>query len=144
MSNPKNDIFYVASLLEYTARMTKNKRRDIAAAVGLEGIKQLYRFADISHCLPFEQTSDELVRQYHITTGNFSPEAETASPPDFLAIGKNYANIVAQVEASPEKYPDTLYDVFCSKIGEWMTLYNNAFYYSPQDYQAREYLALKK
>lgn len=34
----KNDYFYVCSLIEYTARQTKNKRRVIVEALGKTGI----------------------------------------------------------------------------------------------------------
>ena len=54
----RNDMFYVCSLIEFTARQTKNRRRVIVDAMGEEGIeKQLYD-AEVNHCLSFEQVSD--------------------------------------------------------------------------------------
>ena len=56
----KNDYFYVCSLIEYTARQTKNKRRVIVEALGKTGIeKQLYE-AEVNHCLSFEQNKGVL------------------------------------------------------------------------------------
>ena len=41
----KNDIFYVCSLIEFTARQTKNRRCVIVEALGEKGIeKQLYGY----------------------------------------------------------------------------------------------------
>lgn len=144
MANYQNDIFYTASLLEYLARKTKNTRKTIAEKIGIDGIREIFRYADVNHCLSFEQVSDELIEQYQIDTGDFAPEEEISSPPDFLAIGQNYANIVVDSEEDPNKYPETLYEVFCSKVAEWMTLYDNAFFYSPRDYLALEFNALKQ
>lgn len=142
MSTSQNAIFYTAALLEYTARKTQNTRAYIATQIGLAGIKEIFDFADVSHCLSFEETSDELIEKYHVAQGDFAPEKEVASPPDFLSIGQNYANIVTDCESEPEQYPDVLLSVLCSKISTWMTLYDNAFFYSPRDYQAMEYKAL--
>lgn len=51
----RNDLFYVCSLVEYTARKTKNKRKVIVDLLGERGIrKQLYD-AEVNHCLSFEQ-----------------------------------------------------------------------------------------
>ena len=67
----RNDFFYVCSLIEYTARQTRNKRGTITEALGREGIeKQLYD-AQVNHCLSFEQVSDEVIEQYKIPEGDF-------------------------------------------------------------------------
>ena len=67
----RNDLFYVCSLIEYTARKTTNRRRVVAEALGEEGIKKQLLDAGVNHCLSFEQVSDELIEQYHIPTGDF-------------------------------------------------------------------------
>lgn len=143
MANPKNDLYYTAALLEYTARKTKNARKYIAETVGVNGIAWIYRFADVSHCLTFEETSDELISRYGIKDGNFCPEEQVENPPRFLAIGKNYARIVFQEESDPKKYPETLYHVLCSKVSEWMSNYHSAFFYSTPEYQWLRYKEVK-
>ncbi len=138
MKNHKNDIYYTASLLEFLARRTKNRRSDLARKLGKSGIDSIYQYADVNHCLPFEQVADELIETYHISEGTYFPEAifqETGSTsPSPTQIGKSYANLVCDIQANPEQYPATLYDVLCSRISEWMTDYRSAFYYSPRDY----------
>ena len=61
----RNDLFYVCSLIEYTARKTTNRRRVVAEALGEEGIKKQLLDAGVNHCLSFEQVSDKLIEQYH-------------------------------------------------------------------------------
>lgn len=138
MKDHRNDIYYTASLLEFLARRTKNRRSDLARKLGKSGIDSIYQYAEVNHCLPFEQVADELIETYHISEGTYFPEAifqETGSTsPSPTQIGKSYANLVCDIQADPEQYPATLYDVLCSKISEWMTDYRSAFYYSPRDY----------
>lgn len=138
MKHHRNDIYYTASLLEYLARKTKNPRPFIAQTLGVKGIDSIYQYADIHHCLPFEQVADELIHAYHIPEGTYNPESlfETSDSilPKHTQIGKAYANLVCDIQPDPEQYPAALYDVLCSKISEWMTDYRSAFYYSPRDY----------
>lgn len=138
MKDTRNDIYYTASLLEFLARRTKNRRADIAEVLGIDGIASIYQYADVNHCLPFEQVADELIEAYHIPQGNYFPEAlfqkTNATPPKHTQIGKAYANLVCDIQPDPKQYPSTLYDIFRSKISEWMTDYRSAFYYSPRDY----------
>lgn len=147
MKNHKNDIYYTASLLEFLARRTKNRRADLARMLGKEGISALYHYADVNHCLPFEQVADELIETYSISEGTYFPEAifrmPGAAAPSPRQIGKSYANLVCDIQADPEQYPATLYDVLCSKISEWMTDYRSAFYYSPRDYLLYRWELLK-
>lgn len=59
-SDEKNNFFYVCSMIEYTARRTKNHRRVIVEKLQKKGIeKQLYD-AQVNHCLSYEQVSDEI------------------------------------------------------------------------------------
>ena len=67
----KDDLFYVCSLIEYTARKTKNHRGKIVECLGNEGIKKQLHDARVNHCLSFEQVSDELIETYSIPEGDF-------------------------------------------------------------------------
>ena len=60
-NNPRNDIYYTASLLEYLSRKTKNRRADVARLLGVKGIAGVYEFAEVNHCLSFDQVADELI-----------------------------------------------------------------------------------
>ena len=132
MKNYRNDIYYTASLLEFLARQTKNERSYIAKTLGEEGINSIYQYADIHHCLTFEQVADELIEVYQISEGQYDPEAflrdTDAVLPKHTQIGKSYANLVCDIQPDSEKYPMALYEIFCSKISEWMTDYRSAFF----------------
>ena len=67
----KNDLFYVCSLIEYVGRKTNNRRGDIVAAMDDDCLKHHLEYADINHCLPFEQVSDELIADCGIKNGDY-------------------------------------------------------------------------
>ncbi len=145
MSNPKNDLYYTASILEFLARRTHNTLRTVARALGPEGIAQLYAVAEVDHCLSFEEVADELAERFRISEGKHDPLASKPDDircPSVTAIGKNYAGIVENFAASPEDYPRVLYEVMSSQISDWMDDYHSAFFYSPPDYLCARYEGL--
>ncbi|WP_330671552.1 hypothetical protein [Anaeromicrobium sp.] len=62
----KNDLVYVCSLIEYIARVTKNKVADIVKILGKPELERQLDLAEVSHCLSFEQVSDEIIEEYRI------------------------------------------------------------------------------
>jgi hypothetical protein len=71
MTDIENDLFYLCSLIEYTARVTKNKRGVIVKSLGVNGIKKQLKDACVNHCLSFEQVCDEIIADYNIPNGEF-------------------------------------------------------------------------
>ena len=67
----KDDLFYVCSLIEFTGRKTKNRRKVIVNALGEQGIAKQLQDAPVNHCLSFDQVSEELINTYHIKAGDF-------------------------------------------------------------------------
>lgn len=136
-------IFYTAAILEYTARKTSNTPKAIAEAVGMEGVENLFRFADVDHCLSMEQMSSELEERYHLRQGTHHPLPPPGIKlPEVTAIGKSYAFMAAALEENPERYPEKLYQILTSDISDWMDDYSSAFFYSPTDYKVQRYLKL--
>lgn len=62
--NERNDFFYVCSMIEYTARRTKNHRYAIVEKLQEKGVKKQLHDAPVNHCLSFEQVSDEWIEEY--------------------------------------------------------------------------------
>ncbi len=59
----------MCSLIEFTARETKNRRGVIVKALGKAGIEKQLHDAEVNHCLSFEQVCDEIVERYQIPKG---------------------------------------------------------------------------
>ncbi len=137
----KNNLFYVCSLIEYIARQTKNKRGIIAKTLGKKGIeKQLYD-AEVNHCLPFEQVSDELIKQYDIPEGSFDTIiACSYTIPSFLDIGKLYSIMIEDC-AEPGKETDELLSLFSSFISDAISNFQTDVYYQNPSYLECSYQA---
>ena len=130
----RNDLFYVCSLIEYTARKTTNRRRVVAEALGEEGIKKQLLDAGVNHCLSFEQVSDELIEQYHIPTGDFDTITGCKySIPSYLDIGKLYAIMIEDC-AEPGKEASELIQIFSSFISVEISNFKTGLYYETPSY----------
>ena len=48
-STKDNDLFFTCSLIDYIARMTKNRRKDVVNALNKKNISKIYELADVYH-----------------------------------------------------------------------------------------------
>lgn len=137
----RNDMFYVCSLIEFTARQTKNRRRVIVDAMGEEGIeKQLYD-AGVNHCLSFEQVSDEIIEQYHIGQGEFDTITNCKyTIPGFMDIGKLYSIMIEDCAEEGKEIPE-LMNIFRSFISDKISDFRSDVYYQNPSYLECSYRA---
>lgn len=137
----KNDFFYVCSLIEFTARETKNRRGVIVKALGKEGIeKQLYD-AEVNHCLSFEQVCDEIVERYQIPKGDFDTITGCKyTVPSYLDIGKLYSIMIEDC-AKPGEEVDELIQIFTSFISDKISNFQSDVYYQNPSYLECSYRA---
>ena len=124
MTNEKDNIFYLCSLIEFTARKTHNHRSTIVNLLGISGIKKQLHDAPVNHCLSFEQVSDELIDT--ITNCRYKV-------PSFLSIGKLYSRIIFDC-ASPGKEAEELLKLFNSFISDDISDFSNGLYYESPSY----------
>lgn len=137
----RNDFFYVCSLIEYIGRQTKNKRGVITNTIGKEGIEKLLYDAEVDHCLSFEQVSDEVIEQYHISDGDFDTITECKyTIPDFMDIGKLYSIMIEDC-AKPGKEVDELMKIFSSFISDRISDFQTDIYYQNPSYLECSYEA---
>lgn len=130
----KNDYFYVCSLIEYIARVTKNKRGYITERLGKKGVEKLLFDAEINHCLSFEQVSDEVIEQYGILSGNFDTiTACKYSIPSFMDIGKLYSIMIEDC-AKPGEETEELLKIFSSFISDKISDFQTDVYYQNPSY----------
>lgn len=137
----KNDFFYLCSLIEYTARKTKNRRRIIIEALGKEGIKKQLHDAAVNHCLSFEQVSDEIIEHYKIPYGNFDTITKCKyTVPSFMDIGKLYSIMIEDC-AEPGKEIEELMKIFSSFISDEISDFQTDLYYQNPSYLECSYEA---
>ncbi len=130
----RNDYFYLCSLIEYIARKTMNRRGVIIEALGRDGLeKQLYD-AEVNHCLSFEQVSDEVIAQYHISPGSFDTISDCKyKVPGFQDIGRLYSIMIEDC-ARPGEEMDELMKLFCSFISDEISRFDTDLYYQNPSY----------
>jgi hypothetical protein len=135
--NMKNDLFYLCSLIEFTARKTTNKRGAIVAALGIKGIeKQLYD-AGVNHCLSFEQVSDEIIDYYNISQGDFDTITNCKYKiPSYMDIGKLYSIIILDCAENDEieTVCEETFKVFSSFISDEISRFSTDLYYQNPSY----------
>ena len=130
----KNDLFYVCSLIEYTARKTKNRRSVIVQALGKDGIRKQLKDASVNHCLSFEQVSDELIETYHIPSGDFDTITGCKySIPGYMDIGKLYAMMIQDC-AKPGEEVEELMKIFTSFISDEISDFRTGVYFENPSY----------
>lgn len=130
----RDNILYVCSLVEYIGRKTKNHRAEIVNAMGENGIQYQLDFADVNHCLSFEQVSDEIIEQYGIKEGDFDTVTDCQyTVPSFTDIGKVYRNLVISLQKGKTE-AKTIFYVFSSFLSDAISYFDSATYYQNDSY----------
>lgn len=130
----KDDIYYVCTMIEFVARVTRNHRKDIVTKMSKESIEHQLKVAEVNHCLSFEQVSDEWIEQYNIPMGNFDTVKDCRyTVPSVTAIGRVYQRLVIAT-AKVNEEAQAILDVFSSFISDMISDFNSNIYYSNPDY----------
>lgn len=139
----QDDLFYVCSLIEYIARMTKNKRGVVAQCLGHDGIVKELKDAGVNHCLSFEQVGEEVVERYKVPQGNFETvENCKYSVPSYTDIGRLYSIMVLDC-AKPGEEVDMTIRIFSSVISDYISNFNSDCYYQNPSYLEESFKAGK-
>ena len=124
-----NDLFYVCSLIEFTARKTLNKRGVIVERLGLDGIKRQLKNACVNHCLSFEQVCYEITEFYSIPMGEFDTITKCKyTIPSFQDIGKLYAILIESMNDT-NSIPERVYNIFSSFLSDEISKFSTDLYY---------------
>lgn len=138
-SKRSDDLFYVCTLIEYIARETHNRRKDIISYFDKNALSRQLRLAEVNHCLSFEQVAGELIEEYNIFNGNFDTVAECKyTVPSITSIGRVYQMLILAV--CEDDVEQTIIDVFSSFISDEISDFNSNIYYSNPDYLRCSYL----
>ena len=130
----KDDIYYVCIMIEFIARVTNNRRKDVVKRLSKKNIEHQLKVAEVNHCLSYEQVCDEWIEQYNIQQGDYDTIKECKyTIPSVNSIGRVYQQlVVATAEESEEA--QAIIDVFSSFISDEISNFNSNVYYSNPDY----------
>lgn len=135
-SRAANDAFYVCSLIEHLGRRTKNRRADVARALGRDAIANLFEFADTYHCENIDDVADRLIAKAHIAQGDFDNVAAARyAVPSIWDMGKVFKRLALGIAAHDGvDVPEAILRAFTSFVSDKIEDYNSAFYYdAPQN-----------
>lgn len=131
----KDDLFYVCSMIEYVARATHNKTKDVVAKLSDKALLHQLKAASVNHCLSFEQVCDEWIEEYGISEGNFDNIATCRyTVPSVTSIGRVYQTLILEVMELYESVVEAIKKVYSSFISEEISDFNSNVYYSNPDY----------
>ena len=144
-STKDNNLFFTCSLIEYIARKTKNRRKDVVSALDKKNISKIYDLADVYHSDNINRVSDDFINVAEIQEGTFDNVAKCQySIPSHWDIGKVYKRLIKSV-AEYEKIDviDALLKVYKSFLSDKIDDYNSSMYYENPSYLLECYLENK-
>jgi len=138
----KSDILYVCALIEHVGRVTHNRNQDIVKIMGIAGIAWQLEHAQVSHCLTFDETSEELIEEYKIPQGSFDAIGNcTGNVPLPIHVARTYKSLVVNIaENSDLSLAQIVYDVFTSFISDEISNFNTSTFYENPSYIYHSYL----
>ena len=115
----KDDLFYVCSMIEYVARKTHNKVKDVVEKLtDLDLLHQL-KAARVNHCLSYEQVCDEWIEEYGIAEGTYDNTAVYRKPmPTETTIGRIYQKRILDVMVSRDRVVEAVRRIYETVDGE--------------------------
>lgn len=131
----EDNLFYLCMMIEFVARETHNKRRDIVAKLSDKALEHQLKVASVNHCLSYEQVCDEWIEEYGIMNGDFDNVTSCKyNVPTVTSIGRVYQTLILDVIDLYENVIETIKMVFNSFISEEISNFNSSVYYSNPDY----------
>ena len=119
-----------------------NRNQTIAEIIGVDGIAWQLKHAQTSHCLTFDETSEELIEEYKISQGNFDSVGNcTGNVPFPIHVARTYKSLVVNIaENSEEPLAKIIYDVFTSFISDEISNFNTSTFYENPSYIYHSYI----
>lgn len=135
----KNNLFYLCSLLEAVARATDKNKKDVVNKIGKAELKHLYAAADVNHCLPIEQVTEEVAKRngFEIQERHCKKQKTT-----IWEIGKVYQRLIVDI-SNDNDWLENLIEVYNSWICGYLDNQNLPIYWQPRGYIKECYLQKK-
>lgn len=134
----KNNLFYICSLLESISRTTGLKKKDIIDKIGLKQLKHLYNYADVNHCLPIQQVTEEVIKNNHLSI----EEKNVLQTVSVWDNGKVYQRLIIDI-SDESNWFEKLIEVYHSWICNYIDDISLPIYWQPRSYIKECYLQNK-
>lgn len=139
----ENDLYFVCSMIERTARNIKQPNRYVVNRMGKKGLEEKLSVANVLHSDNPEAVSRQWIEEYELEPGDFdvtrvNPELVTTIP-TALQMGKVYMRLILSTPIHTENYADAILRVYNNPICEIIDDYNGSAYYEPSYFITRAY-----
>lgn len=139
----ENDLYFVCSMIERTARKLKQPNRYIVNQMKKKGLEEKLSVANVLHSENPEAVVQQWIEEYGLVTGDFditnvNPSLATTFP-TVLQMGKVYARLILSTISHSEDYADGILRVYNNPICEIIDDYNSSAYYEPSYFITRAY-----
>lgn len=131
----KNDIFYVCSLIESISRTTGLKKSQIVDTLGEKGIQHIYKFADVNHCLPIQQVTEEVMKEHHLKSTAKKKEYKNS----IWDLGKVYQRLIVDI-SDENNWTKKMIEIYHSFISSYIDDEKKPIYWQPRSYIKECYL----
>lgn len=139
----RDDVFFVCSMIERTARHLKQPNRYVVNGMGVQALRENLSLASVLHSENPEAVMARLIERHGLEKGNFNvsdvnpeycPQIPTA-----LDMGKVYMRLVTSTLQPDEDYAQAIIRVYNDPICRTLDNYNASAYYEPSYYITRSY-----
>lgn len=139
----ENDLYFVCSMIERTARKMKQPNKYVVNRMGKRGLEEKLSVANVLHSDNPEAVMHQWIEEYGLETGGFdvtrvNPSLVTTLPTP-LQMGKVYTRLILSTMTRDEDYADGILRVYNNPICEVIDNYNGSAYYEPSYFITRAY-----
>lgn len=143
-----NDVFFVCSMIERVARARHLRNRDVANAMGADGLWHELSCAPTTHCENPEKVVADWVANYNLPEGNVDvlkvdPRLVTCVPTP-TQMGGVYQRLIRDTSEPDERECDAILRVYNHPLCDDIDNYNASAYYEPSYYLAQVYRDMLK
>lgn len=135
----ENDLFYICSLIESVSRKSGNSKADIVDTLGEKKLRRLYRFANINHCLPIEQVTQEVIKDNQIVCQEKISQSRKQSVWDS---GHIYQRLIVDT-MNGNDWLSKMKEIYHSWICKYLDNDKKPIYWQPRSYIRECYLQQK-
>lgn len=138
-----NDLYFVCSMIERTARKLKQPNKYVVNRIGKKGLEEKLSVANVQHSENPESVVQQWIVEFDLKEGTFditkvNPDLVT-NIPTVLQIGKVYTRLILSTLSHDENYADCILRVYNNAICEIIDNYNSSAYYEPSYFITRAY-----
>lgn len=135
----KESLFYLCSVIESISQDNGIKKKEVVQYLGSKGIEHIYEYADVFHCLPLAQSTDEISQCYHIPKKSDKDDKKRIYVWDS---GEVYSRLIEDI-STPQNWVAKLQEVYQSWICDYLDDVNLPIYWQPRSYIKECYLQNK-